>query len=266
MHHVARRRKMEKTLISGYISLKSILEAKSREVYEVVLDKDRYDKVQASNFHVNEKRQYERIQHSGVSIRFVSEEEFNNLGVGTTSGGIAAYVGERRFRDLDRELNESNKYYTILDGIEDPFNYGYAIRSLYASGVDVLIIPKRNFFNASEIIVRASAGASELIKCCVADSLEDACRKMKDKGISLIATAKTEEAKDINRIKIRAPLCIIYGGERRGISAGVLSLCDQTAKIKYPRNCHYSLPAVSAVSIISFEIGNKLSDNRPKKK
>ena len=51
---------MEKTLISGYISLKSILEAKSREVYEVVLDKDRYDKVQASNFHVNEKRQYER--------------------------------------------------------------------------------------------------------------------------------------------------------------------------------------------------------------
>ena len=78
---------MERTLISGYISLKSILEAKSREVYEVVLDKDRYDKVQASNFHVNEKRQYERIQHSGVSIRFVSEEEFNNLGVGTTSGG-----------------------------------------------------------------------------------------------------------------------------------------------------------------------------------
>ena len=256
---------MAKHLVFGYISVKSIIEAKSREIYEIILDGDRYQKVQSSNYHVNEKRQYAALERSTVKITRVSAEAFQKLNPGQTAGGIAAYVGERRYQTLEHVLENKAQYYTILDGIEDPYNFGNAIRSIYAAGVDVLIIPERDYYEATDIIVRASAGASELITTCVSKDIESDCKTLKDHHINLYATAKTDNAKDVRRVRIQKPLCIIYGGEKRGISSNILSLCNQVIKIKYPRDCHYSLPAVNAVSILSFEIGYRIKADAPTK-
>ncbi len=253
---------MNKQYVGGYVSVKSILESKSREIYRILLDRERYDAVMRSGFHAAEKRQYETLHASGVPIEFLRKEEIATLIDGTTSGGIIAEVGERQFCSLDELLEKKNGYFSVLDGIEDPFNFGYAMRSLYAAGVDGVILPERNFFSATEVVVRSSAGASELLKCCVVHDLADACAKMKEKGISLVSTAKTDRAKDVFRTTFRKPLCVIYGGERRGISASVMEQCDTVVKIRYPRNCHYSLPACSAISIISFEIGRKLTERK----
>ncbi len=249
---------MAKDLVFGYISVKSIIESKSREIYEIILDDERYQKVQTSNYHANEKRQYAALERSTALITKVSAEAFQKLNPSSTAGGIAAYVGERRYEILENVLENKYQYYTILDGIEDPYNFGNAIRSLYAAGVDVLILPERDYYKATDIIVRASAGASELITACVSKDIESDCKLLKEHHINLYATAKTDNAKDVRRVHIQKPLCVIYGGEKRGISSSILSLCNQTIKIKYPRDCHYSLPAVNAVSILSFEIGYKI--------
>lgn len=251
---------MDKQFVGGFISVKSILEAKSRDVYRIVLEKERYGAVSRSAYHAAEKRQYAFLEHADVPIEFVDADVFAALVGGSTSGGIAAEVGERRFLSLQELLQKENGYFAILDGIEDPFNFAYALRSLYASGVDGVILSERNFFSATEVVVRSSAGASELLPCCTVPDLEEACREMKQKGIRLVSTANANRARDLFRTSFRRPLCVIYGGERRGISAGVMELCDTVVKIKYPRNCHYSLPACSAISIITFEIGRRLSN------
>ena len=248
-----------KQFVGGFVSVKSILEGNSREIYQIYFEKDRYHNVMESKFHAAEKRQYEYIERSGAKTAFVSKEEFDSIVDGTTTGGIAAEVGPRRFISLDTLLQTKSGYYTILDGIEDPFNFGYALRALYAAGVDGVILPKRNFFTATETVARASAGASELMPCCEMDNLVDACKEMKARGIRIISTAKTEKAKDVFRTNFHRPVCMVYGGEKRGISAEVLDQCDMTVKIKYPRNCHYSLPACSAISIIAFEVAKKMS-------
>lgn len=250
---------MNKQYVGGFVSVKSILEGKSRDIYQILLDKERYQNIMSSKFHAAEKRQYEYIAQSKIPTNFVSKNEFDELIDSSTTGGIAAEVGPRKFSTLDDILKTKNGYFTILDGIEDPFNFGYALRSLYAAGVDGVILPKRNFFTATETVVRASAGASELLQCCETENLAEACAKIKEKGIRLISTAKTEKAKDVFRTNFHRPICIVYGGEKRGISAEVMEQCDLTIKIKYPRNCHYSLPACSAISIISFEIAKKMS-------
>lgn len=250
---------MNKEYVSGYISVKSILESQSREIYTIILDKERYEKINNSNFHETEKRQYKILENSKNEIIFLSNEEFEKYGFGKTSGGIAAEVGERKTISLEEALKNEYAYYTILDGIEDPYNFGYAIRSLYAAGVDLVFLPERNYLNSTETVVRASAGASELIKCCVVEDLTKVCEKLKEKHVSLYSTALTGKAKDMNSIRFKKPLCIIYGGEKRGISTKILELCDAVIKIKYPRNCHYSLPACNAISIISFNAGYKIN-------
>lgn len=250
---------MDKQLVGGFISVKSILEAKSRPVYRIILDAERYKNVCSSNFHAAEKRQYEFLFSAGVPVEQIGKEEFSALLDGNTSGGIAAEVGDRSFCTLEEILAKPNGYFSILDGIEDPFNFGYALRSLYAAGVDGVILPERNFFTATEVVVRASAGASELLPCCTVADLAEACKEMRKRGIHLVSTAKTDKAKDLFRTNFRRPLCMVYGGEKRGISAGVLEQCETVVKIKYPRNCHYSLPACSAISIIAFDVGKKVA-------
>ncbi|MBQ8324378.1 MAG: RNA methyltransferase [Clostridia bacterium] len=251
---------MNKQIVAGFVSVKSILESHSREVYRILLEKERFDSVMRSTLRAAERRQYEMLLSCGVPVTYLSLEEFTETVQGSTAGGIAAEVGERQFRSLEELLSKKNGYFAILDGIEDPFNFGYALRSLYAAGVDGVILPERNFFTATETVVRSSAGASELLPCCTVPDLAEACATIKSQGIKLVSTAKNDKAKDVFHTNFRRPLCVIYGGERRGISAGVMEQCDAVVKIKYPRNCHYSLPACSAISILSFEIGRKLNE------
>lgn len=253
---------MEKQYVGGFVSVKSILESHSRPVYKILLEKDRYESVKASGFHVAEKRQYAFLTNAGVPVELLSEEAFSGLVGGSTSGGIAAEVGSRVFLTLDEVLEKKDGYFAVLDGIEDPFNFGYALRSLYAAGADGVILPERNFFSATETVVRSSAGASELLKCCTVPDLGKACEEMKKRGIRLISTAKSDKAKDVFRMRFSRPLCVVYGGEKRGISAGVLEQSDAVVKIRYPRNCHYSLPACAAISVIAFDIGRKLSEGQ----
>ena len=249
---------MNKTVIKGFVSVKSVLEAKSREIYRIIIDRDRYDSVMASDLRVPERRQYEKLIASGAEIQFVSKDDFSELVSSEGTGGIAAEAGERIFTDAAEVISVRDGYIAVLDGIEDPFNFAYALRSLYASGVDGVILPKRNFFTASDVVIRSSAGASELIKACCVDDIPASLRALKDNGYKIYSTALADGAKDLARVKLSRPLCVVYGGERRGISREILDASDCVLKLKYPRDVHYSLPACCAVSVISFEIASKI--------
>lgn len=250
------------TILGGFISVKSVLESQSRPIYKIYIERTRFDNVMKSDLRVSEQRQYSSLINSGVPYQLVNTDEFAALMDNPNAGGIAAEVGERIFCDFDEILSLRNAYIAILDGIEDPFNFAYALRSLYASGVDAVILPERNYFTASDTVIRSSAGASELIKACCVTDLAEACRKLKAKGYTIASTAKNEKAKDLYRCRIKKPFCVVFGGEKRGINKEILDISDFCIKIKYPRNCHYSLPACSAVSIISFECARKLEESR----
>ncbi len=250
---------MNKTILGGFISVKSVIEAKSREVYKIFIEKNRYEKIMNSTLRVPEQRQYATLLASGAECVFLSTEEFESLVENGNAGGIAAEVGERIFTPSEEILSLQKGYIAILDGIEDPFNFAYALRSLYAAGVDGVILSERNFFTASDTVIRSSAGASELLKACCVPDLTEACKILKEKGYTLCATAKNEKAKDLYSCRVSKPLCVIFGGEKRGIKKEILDLCDFCIKIRYPRNCHYSLPACSAISIIAFECARKMN-------
>ncbi len=246
-------------LISGYISVRSVIESKSRQIRKIIIDQERYNAAMRSDFCQTEKRRYAALKKSMIDTEYVTAEQFKEICTASTAGGIAAYVGERIYTPLDQLLCAENGYITVLDGIEDPYNFGYVLRTLYAAGVDGVILPKRNFFDSTDTVCRSSAGASELLKISVTDDLYSAVCAAKAAGYMIAATAKTDNAKDMRRVRVKRPLCLVIGGEKRGIKGNILNLSDVVIKIKYYRNCPFSLSASSAASIISFEMANKLS-------
>lgn len=248
--------------LGGYISVYSAISAGSRTVYSVRLDKARYAKVMRGNYHRQEKRQYALLKRicedKHIPLLFEDFAESGNL-YGTECGGVAAEVGDRIYTEESTVIAMDKPYLAVLDGIEDPYNFGQVLRCFYASGVDAVIVPKRNFFTASAIVARASAGASELMPVCAVDDISAFCEKLLQKGVTVYATAADDNAIGVFDRQYSRPLCVVFGGERRGISKAVMQRCSATLCIPYTRNVGVSLSATCAAAVVAFEIGRKLS-------
>ena len=140
----------------------------------------------------------------------------------------------------------------MLDGIEDPYNFGYSLRSIYASGADGIILPPRNWLSASGVVARASAGASELLSLYVSEPAF-AVDFFKSKGYKVVCADKPNSV-SIYDADLTKPIFLIVGGEKRGIRASVLEKADEIVRIDYGRDFNASLSAASASTVIAYEI------------
>ena len=140
----------------------------------------------------------------------------------------------------------------MIEGIEDPYNFGYAIRTLYAAGVTGIILPDRNWMSAAGVVCRASAGASELLPAFVADPLE-ACDILSSAGYRIVC-AGIRDSVSVFDADLKKPIFLIVGGEKRGISAKVLEKADVVVRIDYGREFKGSLSAASAASVLGYEV------------
>lgn len=183
-------------------------------------------------------------------ILFVPGTDIDKLTQGDTHGGIIALCGERAFKDC-HDLN-SNGFWVLADGIEDPYNLGFTIRSLYAAGVDGILLPPNNRMCAPGIVAKSSAGTSELLDIRV-DDPESAIALFKKVGYRIIC-AGIRDSRSIYDADLKKPLLLVVGGEKRGISRAVLDQADQIVRIDYGRMFNGSLSAASAATVIAFEV------------
>ena len=140
----------------------------------------------------------------------------------------------------------------MIQGIEDPYNFGYSIRSLYACGCSGIILSERNWMSAAGVVARSSAGASELLPIYKSDASE-CVHYFKDLGYSIVcADTRTESV--LGQCSLKLPLLLIVGGEKRGISKSILDLADVKVKISYAREFNASLSAASATTMFAYDI------------
>ncbi|MBO7171097.1 MAG: RNA methyltransferase, partial [Clostridia bacterium] len=140
-------------------------------------------------------------------------------------------------------------------GIEDPYNFGYALRSLYALGVDGIILPERNWMTAAGVVARASAGASERFALYTSPA-EEAAKTFKKAGYTVLC-ADVDTNDTLEKTSLSYPIFLIVGGEKRGISSALKKQADLTVKISYGRPFDCALSAASAATILAYEIAKQ---------
>ena len=240
----------------GMTSIRAIIEGidsgvNDRRILNILFDKEKLVK--------NAKTiGYLRAVSSKYSFT-VSEsdsDELDKITLGTSHGGIVALCDERNIPDLDEntfnEKIKKNGFYAMIQGIEDPYNFGYALRSLYAVGCDGIILGERNWMSAAGVVCRSSAGASEMFPVYKCDEIE-AAKMFKDAGYNVVcADERTENI--LGECDLHFPILLIVGGEKRGISRGLLDLADTLVKIPYGREFKASLSAASATTMFAYEI------------
>ncbi len=245
------------SILEGMTSLRALIAAREsgindRRISAVYYDAARRDKIAkelAYLGHVSERM-------DGFSILPLSKEELQKKTLGNSHGGIIAECGERNLPQLKSLISEiPHGFYAMIQGIEDPYNFGYALRSLYACGADGIVLAERNWMSAAGVVARASAGASERFPVYIADPLE-AVTFFREKGHSVVcADERTENL--LHTTPLKKPILLIVGGERRGISRAILDQADILVKIPYGRDFAASLSAASAVTIMAYEIARQ---------
>jgi len=241
-----RSHRLTQIFLEGQVSVAAALQSPYRDVQVVYVRAEREDRALRWLEH--------RASEAGVPIERKTGEEIDALTEGSSHGGVVALVGERRTVDLAELLPADRPAFVVmLDGIEDPFNFGQAVRSLYACGVDGLVLRPRNWLSAAATVTRSSAGASELIPTAIAESAEEAAALFQGHGLT-IACAAEEESVPIDRADLTRPLFLLIGGEKRGITRSFLRQTDLRLEIPYGREFRQSLGVTAAAAILGYEV------------
>lgn len=188
----------------------------------------------------------------GFEVAETSAENLAELALGNTHGGIIALANEREIPLLQTNDVIDGGFYAMIDGIEDPYNFGYSLRSLYACGCDGIILGERNWMTAAGVVCRSSAGASEMFRLFKSND-EETIRIFKSRGYNIVcADERTDNI--LGSVTIPSPTLLIVGGEHRGISKTLLSAADMRIRISYAREFKASLSAASATTMFAYEI------------
>lgn len=188
----------------------------------------------------------------------------NDANAGSSHGGVAAVCGERKLCSLDSLIEKTVReqgFCCVLDGVEDPFNFGYSVRNLYAAGVSGIIIPERNWLSAAGVCARSSAGATEMCDIAVMPEMKTQpehtgfMSKLKKAGLYTICAAKTANCEELFYFEPVFPCVIFIGGEKRGISPDFVACADKIVSIPYFSDARFSLPTASTAAIFGFEFG-----------
>jgi len=214
-------------LIFGVHPLIEVLKAKRRKVISIYTTKP-------------EPKAWTSIQKYmpkyPVPIQYVQRDVLTKMAGTTDHQGIVAWVQMYPFR---KKFFDPKKepFLVMLDGIQDVGNLGAILRSAYCTGVDGVIIPKRNAAPLNATAFKASAGLAEHLHIYQAASVQEAVQELKQAGYNLYLAMF--DGQDATTCEYQQPLCMVIGGEGFGISKTIIksgthvTLPQKTTDISY---------------------------------
>lgn len=157
------------------------------------------------------------------------------LAKGGVHQGVVAITGEYPYTSVEDILSNPARgtrppLVLVLDGIQDPQNFGALVRTAHVVGVDGIIIPRDRAVSVTPAVVKASAGATEHAKIAFVTNVARTLEELKQAGL-WICGAVAQEGEPPWKIDMKVPLALVLGAEGKGIRPLVLRGCDLLVRI-----------------------------------
>ncbi|MBU4194678.1 MAG: 23S rRNA (guanosine(2251)-2'-O)-methyltransferase RlmB [Actinobacteria bacterium] len=191
----------------------------------------------------------------GAPVISLSREEFSRMARTSSPQGILASVSRYRYATLD-ELTGGFKdgrtpLVLILDGVEDPRNFGSLLRVADAVGASGVIIARRRSSPVTAVVAKASAGAVEHVTVAKVASITGTLLRMKDEGL-WVGGADAGSDELYYRLDLTVPVAVVLGGEGKGLRRLVKERCDYLARLPMSGRIS-SLNVSTAAAALLFE-------------
>ena len=167
----------------------------------------------------------------GIPIKYCTRRELDRLEPSLPHQGVVAVVRPAPYySDLSSMLSNiqhsgDNALLVMLDGVQDPMNFGAILRTAEAANTDAVIIPKDRAVGITAAVHKASAGASAHIPIVRVTNLARTVDTLKEAGIWVAGAAEDASCRYTDA-DFSVPLCLVLGGEGTGIRRLVKQQCD----------------------------------------
>lgn len=140
----------------------------------------------------------------------------------------------------------------ILDGIQDPQNFGAIIRTAETAAVSAIIVRERRQAPLTDVVVKVSAGSAYLVPIFQVVNISQSLKILADFGFWSVATVADPQAQTYTQYDWSGKTAIIVGAEGAGVSDLVLRQADAVVTIPLFGRTE-SLNVAAAAAVILFE-------------
>lgn len=198
------------------------------------------------------------LEKSNIKIIRSKKGKLDSLAGNEFHQGIVAKVHTYSYYDFDDLLSEvndkENPLIVMLDGIEDPHNFGAILRSCEAMGVDGVIVPRHGSCPLNSTVAKTSTGAIELVKVIEVTNLNMAIKRLKENGFWVVG-AEANNSVDYRAVDYSGKIVLVVGSEGKGISRLVIENCDYKVKLPMVGKVN-SLNVSVACAILLYQVYN----------
>ncbi len=177
---------------------------------------------------------FKLIKEKNFNYTYLNSKQMEDLVGKNNHQGVIVEINDYKYYELDDLLKElENVTYpciAILDGIEDPHNFGAILRSGDAFGIDGYIIASNRQVGLTNTVAHVSTGAIEYSKVCKVTNLNQAINKLKENGYWIVASDGNAKI-NYRDIDYKMKTGIIIGSEGKGIGPLLLKNSDYVTKI-----------------------------------
>lgn len=168
-----------------------------------------------------------------IPVEVCPREAIDRLAGGMTHQGVVLEADPLPVLELDAWLRrdwDENAVALVLDGIEDPQNFGGIIRSAAAFGAAGVLFAKDRAAPLSPAVVKAAAGGVEYVDLVRVVNVARTLRAMQDAGF-WAAAFEADAPQTLWEANLRGRLALVIGGEGRGVRRLVRERCDMLLRI-----------------------------------
>ena len=200
---------------------------------------------------------HRRATRDGIRVDTIDRKRLTSLAGTPKHQGVLAEVKPSAPKNIRDILDVAKKrgedpFILLLDGIEDPHNFGSILRSADGFGVHGVIIGERRQVNITPVVWKSSAGAAAYVPVVVvgnlAQTLDILCQKHHLTCIGLEETGSFP-CQDYDFCQ---GLVLVVGGEGKGIRPVLRKRCDALVRIPGKGKIR-SYNASVATAVVLFE-------------
>jgi len=184
-------------------------------------------------------------------VERASRSQLDRLSAGVQHQGAAAYAPPLTLLGPDELFGDPALLALALDGIQDPQNFGAAVRSSVALAGAAVLWSEHASAPLTPATFRASAGAIEHARLCRVPSLAKALAVAVERGASVVALDPSAE-RMLHSVDLRRATIIVVGSEHTGLGRAVRRGATVVARLG-PRGQVDSLNASAAAAVALYE-------------
>jgi len=216
---------MSQRLVYGIHPVRQLLLSRSDAVERVYLQSD-----------LGEERRARLADVLSDRIRVVhaSADELEKLTGTPKHQGVAALateagpLSEGAARDLLARIERP--LVLVLDGVQDPRNFGACLRTADAAGVNLVVVGRHRNVDVTPVVSKVAAGAAESQAIVQVSNLVRFLEALKSQGLWIVGTDDAAET-SLYDVDLTTGIAMVLGAEGEGLRRLTSERCDHRVQL-----------------------------------